>query len=663
MKMQSFLRSVVFAHVAPVISTVAVGLLFVSVMITKQAPISSFGNLKYLTSSADGLVLIASPNPIPVCDNSGVGNTAFSWTVAAGTSIELRKDNQAGQLLYQGTGSGSFSANNIANNSNYNLYSVVTVTSYETRYIKGRGWVRIPVTSTQRQLLGSTTTTHTQNGCSAQAGKKSFHRFTGQRAGRFSVGGAWNVQDFAWHLVNTSSQDIEVKWEMVSDNSSFVFYDGGVGKSSRVMLLPAGGALSLNVAGAESYPFMVKAGTNFTGATEFTGCIRGTSPCSPGEFYAYLLPSTPVKVGADPDLTWFQSWDEWSDRVVSFWDINLKAFVIPYTNYWHNTSSWPKGWQSNVVIKNNSIASAEYTVKHVPDSYAQRSGQSNSCNYQPYIVQTAKVVVAAGATSTISLASLFGWPADVASYMEGYLVVTPPTGMPSSQSVVHSDVVPNTSSSGYTCLTFGGYGVVTAIKNNPNTLLSGNVDLVARVAADRGVGVTSVKFYVDDVLIGSGNIGSTLAYDSNLRWDSTNVSNGSHSLSVKAFRGSAQVGNISNVSVNIENFNLRNGLVVTVDGGKTTKVNLPGTYTLHAETLKKAPFQGALDARYSVCDLVNQNACSAPVVVSWQTLNEQGDVVVNLGSDFAPGMYKAEFRPAGQTTTSWSNQISVFVSR
>ncbi len=114
-------------------------------------------------------ILTASPNPIMVCDGASVGGTTFTWNVAGGTAVELRKDGQTGLLLYQGTGSGSFTASGVPHNTSYHLYSVTTTTSYEWRYVRGR-WVRVPVTTTTRSLLDSVTMTHTQDGCGGGGG-------------------------------------------------------------------------------------------------------------------------------------------------------------------------------------------------------------------------------------------------------------------------------------------------------------------------------------------------------------------------------------------------------------------------------------------------------------------------------------------------------------
>lgn len=164
---QDFSKKVVLRYIPVTLSVVMASIVVAGSVLSGEAPggYFAFGSPDYNKSLADSLVLTASPNPIPVCDNSGVGVSTLSWTIASGTNIELRKDSQVGQLVYQGIGSGTFQALNTPDNSSYHLYSVTTATAYTWRYIRGQGWVRTPVTTTQRQLLGTTTITHTQQSC------------------------------------------------------------------------------------------------------------------------------------------------------------------------------------------------------------------------------------------------------------------------------------------------------------------------------------------------------------------------------------------------------------------------------------------------------------------------------------------------------------------
>lgn len=155
-------NSVVIERVAPVVSLVFASILLCSTALLGASPVQL-----YKMTSLASAILAANPNPIQVCDGSGVGTTTFSWTAPSTTNVELRKDGQTGQLLYQGTGSGTYQGTNIAHNSNYYLYSIETITTYSWSYIKGRGWVRVPITTTQKREVGQTTIFLTQNGCAS----------------------------------------------------------------------------------------------------------------------------------------------------------------------------------------------------------------------------------------------------------------------------------------------------------------------------------------------------------------------------------------------------------------------------------------------------------------------------------------------------------------
>ncbi|NOT58635.1 MAG: hypothetical protein HOP19_00245, partial [Acidobacteria bacterium] len=45
----------------------------------------------------------ASPNPIQVCDGTGLGATTLTWTTTGATTIQIRLGSATGEILYQGT--------------------------------------------------------------------------------------------------------------------------------------------------------------------------------------------------------------------------------------------------------------------------------------------------------------------------------------------------------------------------------------------------------------------------------------------------------------------------------------------------------------------------------------------------------------------------------
>ncbi len=81
---------------------------------------------------------------------------------------------------------------------------------------------------------------------------------------------------------------------------------------------------------------------------------------------------------------------------------------------------------------------------------------------------------------------------------------------------------------------------------NPGSTLSGTISLSA--TASDNVGVTKVEFYVDGTLLTSD---TTSPYTAS--WNTTNVSNGSHTLQAKAYDAAGNVGTSASVSVTVLN--------------------------------------------------------------------------------------------------------------
>ncbi len=148
MKSKPLKKRVVLAHIAPVLSVVTVGLLFLSLVITNHTPQSTLmGKVKYLSSRADSQLLVAFPNPIKVCDGSGVGDTTLSWNVPASTWYELHKGSQTGEVVVQGLGSGSEQVTRVANNAKYVLVGANSVAAQK------------------KSQLGQVYVVHTRDGC------------------------------------------------------------------------------------------------------------------------------------------------------------------------------------------------------------------------------------------------------------------------------------------------------------------------------------------------------------------------------------------------------------------------------------------------------------------------------------------------------------------
>src|SRR5204863_5715194 len=56
--------------------------------------------------------LMATPNPIPVCDGSGAGQTTLTWNAPVGSAVEIHQSTPDGLLITSGSASGSFTAGN-----------------------------------------------------------------------------------------------------------------------------------------------------------------------------------------------------------------------------------------------------------------------------------------------------------------------------------------------------------------------------------------------------------------------------------------------------------------------------------------------------------------------------------------------------------------------
>lgn len=100
-------------------------------------------------------------------------------------------------------------------------------------------------------------------------------------------------------------------------------------------------------------------------------------------------------------------------------------------------------------------------------------------------------------------------------------------------------------------------------------------------------------------------------------------------------------------------------LSVFVNNGASTTVNAGGSYTLTAKNGSQN-YSGMLDALAVVCNRYSPTQCtSAQQAIGWGATSG-GSITINLGANFPPGIYKANFRPSG-SNWAWSNQIVVTV--
>ncbi len=116
---------------------------------------------KNLSSSANGSVLSAAPNPITVCPGAVTGSTTLSWNISTTTKYELYQGiYPGGSIIGRGAGSGQKAVTGTNNGSTYSLVGITT--SFEWQY-KNKSWNRVPVET--RSVLASVQIMHTTQGC------------------------------------------------------------------------------------------------------------------------------------------------------------------------------------------------------------------------------------------------------------------------------------------------------------------------------------------------------------------------------------------------------------------------------------------------------------------------------------------------------------------
>lgn len=276
-----------------------------------------------------------------------------------------------------------------------------------------------------------------------QAGKKlgekaTVHRFEKLRAGAIKTTNGWNVQDFASSFFNPNPEEITVAMKMVSDDPKFVFANGRIGTYTKnVKLRPMQGETDNIYIGSPAFgkpEWPVAPKTNFTGSVEFS---------SSKPFYYYFLRENNVGEALDATEAYFAGWKPWQDDVPAGWDDDLKQFVIPYTNYWHNEKSWPIGWHSLLKLKNGTEQAVTYTLKHIP----YYGGQFNPKNGQitHYKEQVVQVVLQKGEEKKFTLQDLFGWATDQMSSMEGCLLISPSPVEAKVGTAIRFSILPNES--------------------------------------------------------------------------------------------------------------------------------------------------------------------------------------------------------------------------
>jgi hypothetical protein len=380
----------------------------------------------------------------------------------------------------------------------------------------------------------------------AELAAKSPHRvYSGMRSGVIRTARGWNAKDFAASLMNPNSTDITLVWKLTSDDPKYTFRDGRVGTwTGRTQIAAMHGA-TLNFYSPAAEARYDPAVTNFPvrPLSNFTGSVEFSSTLPIYVFSGHQFESS-ERTADDPDMAWYEAWYAGTSNAVPVsWDQELGQFVLPYTNYWHNVREWPTGWHSTLSLKNNTDKTVTYAVQHSLD-HGTRRDPAEQCAATDYRNQTIEVTLARGQELNTTLESLFGWPINQTSYLEGILLIRPDSAAAAGKGTsVVSSMVPNTFGIGM-C---GSDPVISVRLDSPLAKVSATVEVSATTSDTPFYRVQKVEFYVDSMLVAT-----KLAGPYNFNWDTTSVPNGAHSLQIKA---STSGGDSASDSQNVLVFN------------------------------------------------------------------------------------------------------------
>lgn len=249
--------------------------------------------------------------------------------------------------------------------------------------------------------------------------KDTFFRVANLRAGAIKTEKDWDIQDFAHSLFNPDSGEITINLKMVSNDSDFVFANHQKGTFTKIYKLKPFSGTTDNVYIAPAFEkynpnWPILANTNFSGSVEFS---------SSKPFYYYLLHETPVGEAKDIMEAYHKAWNPCEYNEEGVWDDSLHQFVVPYTNYWHNTIDWVVGWYSILVIKNNTDKPVTYTMRHIPFYGGQFNSEKGWITH--FKEQVVDVTLQKHEEKRMPLMKLYRWPTNEATSMEGCLFILP----------------------------------------------------------------------------------------------------------------------------------------------------------------------------------------------------------------------------------------------
>ncbi len=100
---------------------------------------------------------------------------------------------------------------------------------------------------------------------------------------------------------------------------------------------------------------------------EWSGKMRVCSVGYRGQFYSYSPHSfntgDEVISTASCSYALATAWQGWGDGTGHL-DSGIQRIVIPLATFWHNMSSWPKGWQTKVQLQNYSATTTDVWVQN-----------------------------------------------------------------------------------------------------------------------------------------------------------------------------------------------------------------------------------------------------------------------------------------------------------
>jgi hypothetical protein len=157
------------SYIPSIFSGVVAGAWLIALLVTGNTPGEIFTFSKPLPnlSSANIEVLTASPNPIVVCNASGLGDTTLTWVAEVGSQYEIRKSSPTGELTLATSSSGSRTVTSVPPNTTFFLNKATIVLKYVWRFSRTGGMYREKISQTIWDTVGRVTVLHTQQGCSS----------------------------------------------------------------------------------------------------------------------------------------------------------------------------------------------------------------------------------------------------------------------------------------------------------------------------------------------------------------------------------------------------------------------------------------------------------------------------------------------------------------